>query len=51
LNRGDQGGAVDPQARELLGGELDDDLLILSAEDLDLGASGTRSSCVRIFST
>ena len=40
LKRGDQGGAIDPQSRELLGGELDDDLLVLGAEDLDLGDVG-----------
>ena len=37
LQRGDQGGAIDAQSRELLGGELDDDLFVLRAEDLDLG--------------
>ena len=37
LQRGDQRGAVDPEARQLLGRELDVDALVLRAEDVDLG--------------
>ena len=33
----DQGGAIDAEPCEFLGGKLDDDLLILGAENLDLG--------------
>src|SRR5262249_40885313 len=37
LQRGNQRGAIDAQAGEFLGRELDDDLFILGAENLDLG--------------
>ena len=40
LQRGDQVGAIDAESGELLGGELDDDRLVLGAEDLDLGHIG-----------
>ena len=40
LQRRNQGGAINPQPRELLGGELDDDLFVLGADDLDLGDVG-----------
>ena len=36
LQRGDQGRPVDPEAGELLRRELDENLLVLRAEDLDL---------------
>ena len=36
LQRGDQRGAVDAEARQLLGRELDVDALVLRAEDVDL---------------
>ena len=36
LQRGDQVAAVDAQSCELLGRELDEDLLVLGADDLDL---------------
>ena len=36
LQRGDQRGAVDPEARQLLGRELDVDALVLGPEDVDL---------------
>ena len=37
LQRGDQRRAVDAEAGQLLGGELDEDPLVLRAEDFDLG--------------
>ena len=37
LQRGDQRGAIDAEAGELLHRELDEDLLVLRAQDLDLG--------------
>ena len=37
LQRGDQRGAVDPEAGQLLGRELDVDALVLRAEHVDLG--------------
>ena len=40
LQRGDQRGAVDAEAGELAGREFDIDLLVLRAEDLDLGDVG-----------
>ena len=40
LQRGDQRGAVDAEAGELPGREFDIDLLVLRAEDLDLGDVG-----------
>jgi hypothetical protein len=40
LQRSDQSRAVDPQTRKLFGRKLDDDLLVLGAEDRDLGDVG-----------
>ena len=40
LNCRDQRGAIDAEAGELLGGKLDNDLLVLRAEDFDLGNVG-----------
>ena len=37
LQRGDQRGAVDPEARQLLGRELDVNALVLGPENVDLG--------------
>ena len=37
LQRGDQRGAVDPEARQLLGREFDVNALVLRAENVDLG--------------
>ena len=37
LQRGNQRGAVEPEARQLLGRELEVDALVLGADDIDLG--------------
>ena len=51
LQRGDQRAAIDPQARELLGREFDNNLLVLRAKISILETSATRSSCARTSST
>ncbi len=48
LQRGDQVAAIDAQSCELVGGELDDDLFVLGADDIDFRHIGTRSSRARI---
>ena len=47
LQRGDEVAAIDAQPGQLLGGELDDDLLVLGAEDLDLRHIGARAAAAR----